>query len=390
MPSKDITHKQFAIVGGGIGGLTLAIALQRKGFDVTVYEQAPQIRPLGAGLGLAGNAVKALMEIGISDRVLRDSKIIKTAVLKDNFGKVLTKTNAEEISTKLGVVNSFTIHRADLHRILIENLQPETIQLNKTCIDFNQRENSVELKFTDGTTEAWDYVIAADGIHSAIRKKLLPHTTPRYAGYTCWRSVISEIPPGINMDELSETWGPGSRFGIVPLEKNRIYWFATVNATENNRRYRVAKQKDLLTIFDDYHPDVKNVLRATKDDQIIWSDIIDIKPIKQFAFGNIVLLGDAAHATTPNMGQGACMAIEDAATLANYVEAYDTPDEAFQRYEQKRIARTTKIVNDSWSFGKIAQWKNPLLVKIRNSAIRLTPHSVSEKQLRYLTDVSFK
>ena len=109
--------------------------------------------------------------------------------------------------------------------------------------------------------------------------------TPRYAGYTCWRSVISEIPPGISMDELSETWGPGSRFGIVPLQKNRIYWFATLNATVNNPQYRAAKQKDLLTIFDDYHQDVKKVLRATKDDHIIWSDIIDIKPIKQFAFG---------------------------------------------------------------------------------------------------------
>jgi 2-polyprenyl-6-methoxyphenol hydroxylase-like FAD-dependent oxidoreductase len=384
-----MSYKQFAIVGGGIGGLTLAIALQRKGFNVTVYDQAAEIKPLGAGLGLAGNAVKALIEIGISEQILRESKIIKTALLKDNFGNVLTQTNAEEISTKLGVINSFTIHRADLHRILIENLKPGTIQLNKACVDFKQHENFIELKFSDTTSETCENLIAADGIHSAIRKKLLPDSTPRYAGYTCWRSVITDVPSGINMDELSESWGPGSRFGIVPLEKKRVYWFATINAKENDAQYRAAKQSDLLHIFKDYHKNVIDILSATKDDQIIWNDIIDIKPIKQFAFGNIVLLGDAAHATTPNMGQGACMAIEDAATLANCIESYSTPKEAFQRYEQKRIRRTTKIVNDSWSFGKIAQWRNPLLVKIRNSAIRITPASISEKQLRYLMDVSF-
>ena len=176
-----MTEKKFAISGGGIGGLTLAIALQRKGFDVTVYEQSPSLKPLGAGLALAGNAVKALMEIGISDEVLRWGKIIKTAIIKDERGNILTQSDTEKINAKLGIINSFTIHRADLQQVLVDQLTPGTIQLNKSCVDFEQSQSEIQLKFSDQTSASCDYLIAADGIHSPIRKKLLPETTPRYA-----------------------------------------------------------------------------------------------------------------------------------------------------------------------------------------------------------------
>lgn len=384
-----MSQKRIAIAGGGIAGLTVAIALQRKGFDVTVYEQAPQIKPLGAGLALAANAVKALIEIGVGDDVLRAGKVIKAMYIKDEKGNVLTESDSERISAKLGVVNNFTIHRADLHQILINQLTAGTVVLNKSCIDFDQKSSGLSIKFSDGTSAFANYLIACDGIHSAIRKKLLPESLPRYAGYTCWRSVIDEIPASVNMNETSESWGPGSRFGIVPLLDNRIYWFATINAKANDPVMRRAKVPDLLNYFGNFHDPVTEILKKTKDDKLIWSDIIDIKPIKKFAFGNIVLIGDAAHATTPNMGQGACMAIEDAAVLANCLENYSSPEEAFVQFEKKRIPRTTKIVNASWNFGRIAQWENPVMMKIRNAAVRLTPPSLAEKQLKFLTDVSF-
>src|SRR5687767_9825704 len=131
-----MSDKQFAIAGGGIGGLTLAIALQRKGYNVIVYEQAPVLKPLGAGIVLAGNAMRALTDIGISDEVLRFSKVMRTATIKDHNGNTISRTDVEKVSTKLGVINSFTLHRADLHQVLAEQLSPGTIQLNKSCTDF--------------------------------------------------------------------------------------------------------------------------------------------------------------------------------------------------------------------------------------------------------------
>jgi 2-polyprenyl-6-methoxyphenol hydroxylase-like FAD-dependent oxidoreductase len=383
-----MTNKHFAIVGGGIGGLTLGIALQRKGFNVTIYESAPSVKPLGAGLTLAGNAVKALVQIGIAEPILKAGKIMEAMVIKDQKGNILTQTNAEHLSKKFGVINSFSIHRADLQNILINQLQPGTLQLGKHILDFNQTSSGVMLYLDDGSSISSDYLIACDGIHSPIRKKLLPQSRTRYSGYTAWRAVINEIPENVNLNETTETWGQGSRFGIVPLTDNRLYWFATVNAKQNDDTLRSFKIPDLLSYFGNYHAPVSDILKKTKNEQLIWGDIIDLKPIKKFAFGKVVLAGDAAHATTPNMGQGACMAIEDAAVLSNCIEEYTVVEEAFQKFEEKRISRTTKIVNNSWTIGKIAQLENGLLTGMRNTLIKLTPPEVSEKQVKFIMDVS--
>jgi len=382
--------KRFAIIGGGIGGLSLAIAMQRKGFQVTVFESAPSIAPLGAGLGLAANAVRAFIEIGISEDVLEAGSVLKKLSIKNQKGTVLATTDSQKISIKYNVVNNFTIHRADLHEVLLRHLNEGSLQLGRTCIDFAQDASGVKITFQDGSTAEADYVIACDGVHSIFRKKLLPESLPRYAGYTCWRAVIDDVPPSLDLNETSETWGAAGRFGIVPLTNNRLYWFACVNAGENDQQKSVYGVQDLLKHFAKFHSPIPEILRNTKDYQLIWNDIIDIKPLKRFSFRKILLIGDAAHATTPNMGQGACMAIEDAAILANMISDSQSVDETFLAFERKRIHRTTTIVNDSWQLGRIAQWENKLLITLRDTLLRLTPPSVAEKQIRFIQDVSFR
>jgi 2-polyprenyl-6-methoxyphenol hydroxylase-like FAD-dependent oxidoreductase len=261
--------------------------------------------------------------------------------------------------------------------------------LGKTCAGFEQQSSDVTVIFKDGTKAQADYLVGCDGIHSAIRKMLLPESHPRYAGYTCWRGVIDDIPENVNMGETSESWGPGSRFGIAPLSNNRIYWFACLNARQNDPFMKSLTLPSLLIHFNSYHFPVREILQKTRTEELIWADIIDLKPIKNFAFGRVVLMGDAAHATTPNMGQGACLAIEDAATLANALEQCADGEEAFIHFERKRIARTTKIVNNSRTLGQVAQWENPLLTGLRNTMLKLTPARVTEKQVKFLTDVSF-
>ncbi|HZB13111.1 MAG TPA: FAD-dependent monooxygenase [Chryseolinea sp.] len=382
--------KRFAIIGGGIGGLSLAIAMQRKGFHVTVYENTPVIKPLGAGLGLAANAVRAFTEIGISEDVLEAGSVLKKVSIKNQQGKVLAQTDSQKISRKYNVVNNFTIHRADLHDVLLRHLSEGSLQLGRGCIDFVQDKSSVKLTFQDGSISEADYVIACDGVHSLFRKKLLPKSKPRYAGYTCWRAVIDNVPAAVDLNETSETWGAGSRFGIAPLNNNRLYWFACVNAPENDQKKRSYGIKELSKHFGEFHSPIPEILEHTNDQQLIWNDIIDIKPLKRFAFERILLMGDAAHATTPNMGQGACMAIEDAAILANTISDSQSVEQAFADFERKRIHRTTTIVNESWQLGRVAQWENRLLISLRNTLLQLTPSSVAEKQIRFIQNVSFR
>ncbi len=382
--------KRFVIAGGGISGLTLAIALQRKGLQVTVYEQAFPVRPLGAALVLAGNAMKAFSEIGIDAGVEKAGRVLQKLTIKDQSGNILSETDSVEVSRKFGVINNFAIHRADLHNTLLSYLPPEVVQLGKTCVDFEQSAQGVTILFQDGSSTEADYVIACDGIHSIFRKKLVPASEPRYAGYTCWRAVIDNIPAGVSSTETSESWGPGKRFGIVPLANNRLYWFACLNARRNDPAMRAYKIPDLLSSFQNFHAPVAEILQRTTNDRLIWGDIIDLKPLDRFAFNNIVLMGDAAHATTPNMGQGACMAIEDAAVLANCLSSNTEPATAFRNFESLRLARTRKIVAGSWRLGRIAQVDDPLLMWLRNAVVRVTPAAVMEKQMKFLYDVSFQ
>ena len=380
--------RKIAIAGGGIGGLTLAITLQQRGYTVTVYENAEQFRPMGAGLGLAANAIKAFTEIGIGSDVLTAGRVIKRFLIKDQGGRIISETDSQQVSSRYGLVDNFTIHRADLHQVLLRHLPPGTVQYGKKCIDFAQDDEGVSISFEDGSSVQADYLIACDGIHSMIRKKLVPESTIRYAGYTCWRAVIHDLPEHF-VEETSETWGKGKRFGIVPLSENRLYWFACLNANANDPVIRSFNVKDLLREFGEFHSPVPEILKQTKDEQLIWNNILDIKPLKQFAFGRVALMGDAAHATTPNLGQGACMAIEDALVLANCLDSSPDVQRAFKMYEAKRLKRTKQIINDSRRLGRVAQLKNPMLTKLRDAAFRRIPASVVEKQMEFLYNVSF-
>ena len=379
--------KNILIIGGGIGGLCTAISLKRKGFNPTVYERVPELKGLGAGLVLAANAIKALQNIGIDQEILTKGNPFQTGGVYDQTGKVISSNITPEIIEKYGLT-SYSIHRADLHETLIQLLGEEHIQTGKICTEVQQNGEEVTAFFEDGTSAKGDALIAADGIHSGVRRFILPEITHRYSGYTCWRGVIEVDPSQYDLTRFSETWGGNGRFGIVPLAGNRIYWFATKNAPENDSQMANWKVKELLTNFGTYHDPIPQILAATKDEDIIWNDIIDIKPLDHFAFGRILLMGDAAHATTPNMGQGACMAIEDAATVANCLEKHENPTEAFLTFENIRIKRTTLIVNRSWSFGRLGQIESPFWGGLRNAMLRMVPASMAEKQVGKMYEVN--
>lgn len=382
-----IITPKFTIIGGGIAGLTAAIALQKKGYDVTIFEAAPTIRAVGAGLVLAANAMKSLQKLGIADAIIPAGRVLPSFKILDSKGKIINQTNTKNLSKQYGISN-FTIHRADLHRILLSKISPHCLQTNKKAVDVSQNQQRVYVHFSDGSTHETQYLLVADGVHSPLRQKLVPNSAPRYAGYTCWRGIVDNT--ALQLEETSETWGAKGRFGIVPLANNKIYWFACVNAPQNSETFKQYKSKQLQIQYKDFHEPIPMLLRHTKDEEILWNDIIDLKPIAQYAFGNILLIGDAAHATTPNMGQGACQAIEDVAVLTHLLtqnENNDNISNIFKQFEKQRLKRTHHIINASWRIGQVAQWENPILIGLRNMAFRLTPKSVSEKQLKIVYEV---
>lgn len=376
----------FTILGGGICGLTTAIALNRIGIQADVYEAMLQFHPLGAGLLLAANAMRGYQQLGMAEHLLARGRRLPVFAILDDRGRTIISADATSIGRKYGLHN-VAIHRADLHEALAAELDPGQIHMGKRAAGFSHIGNAVRVQFDDGFTCDTDYLLVADGIHSAIRQQLLPGSKPRDAGYTCWRGVVEAR--SLPRDLASETWGAAGRFGIVPLSGNRIYWFAVVNAPPNDPAMRTVRVADLQRIFGRYHQPVPHVLAQTRDEDVIWNDIIDLEPIAQFAFNNIVLLGDAAHAITPNMGQGACQAIEDAVVLAEQLTSGQEPADAFLAFEKRRLKRTRFIVERSWRLGKMAQWEAPMLIFLRNILLRLVPARLNERQMRSVLTTDF-
>ena len=377
----------ITILGGGIAGLSTALALSKIGIVAHLFESASEVKPVGAGLALAANAMMGFKKIGIAEEVASLGRFLEAFSIYDQQGKLISQTITAELSQSFGQDN-FTIHRAQLHALLLSKLSHLPIQTNKRATHFEQILGKIRVFFQDGSHHDTDYLIAADGIHSAIRQQLLPKAYPRYAGYTCWRAVIDNNKLGLR--EASETWGKNGRFGIVPLANEQVYWFACINAPQNSPKMKNFKVADLCAQFAHYHATIPEILGATSDEQLIWNDIIDLEPIRQYAHGQILLIGDAAHATTPNMGQGACQAIEDAAMLLEILEKESDFAKAFKLFEQKRLARTHFIVNTSWKIGKVAQVESPFLIWLRNSFFRMIPKSINQKQLRKIYEVDFK
>lgn len=373
---------KVAIIGGGIGGLAAAIGLHKIGLKAHVYEQARSLKPLGAGIGIGSNVMLALKKLGVSDDILKAGMTLKEQrFLNGNF-KVMNTIDFSLLKKRFGEEN-ITIQRADLHHALFAAIDPSYVYFGKKVDHFIQTDQKVTISFTDGTKENFDYVIAADGIHSIFRQTLLPSSTPRYAGYTCWRGISknkNDVFPHIS----SEAWSRRGRFGWAPLHNGDVYWFACVNTKEGNPFYKKLNKSGVAEQFAYFSPIVKRLINETYDDYFLHHDIYDIKPLKTYIYDRICLLGDAAHATTPNMGQGAGQSIEDAYELMQALTNTPTVEAAFRQYDQRRLKKTRKVIKLSRQIGWAAQWDHPILVGFRNTVFPLIPKSLLFYRLTFL------
>jgi 2-polyprenyl-6-methoxyphenol hydroxylase-like FAD-dependent oxidoreductase len=252
--------------------------------------------------------------------------------------------------------------------------------LGHACLGFAQGARGVQARFADGELDC-DVLIGADGLHSAVRATLFGASEPRYAGYTSFRGVTYDRC-GLPENFGGELWGRGRRFGGCAIDGGRFYWFATLNAPADARHESAAAQKqDLLAQFAPFAAFVPALIASTPKQAILRTDIRDRPPLSRWVQGRVALLGDAAHAMTPNLGQGACQAIEDALLLARELARHEGIEQGLSAYEQARVARANAVVVAARRLGAIGQWQNPLACALRDGLFSLMPVSATKRQL---------
>jgi 2-polyprenyl-6-methoxyphenol hydroxylase-like FAD-dependent oxidoreductase len=364
----DIMSNKVLIVGAGISGLACALMLEKIGYQPVIFEKSDSLRNEGGGLTLWSNATDALDCMGLLDEVYQHSKILTESALLTSTGKTLSMIPLKNLATIYGT-HTVAILRATLHHLLVSQLQHTQIKLGYKLIGVKETNEEVIASFENGHEETGVLLIGADGIHSKVRNLLFPHVELRFSGYEAWRGIASIEHPFSNNGYSFEAWGNGLRFGFVPVSNSTVYWFATRNISKNLMREEITKA-ELAHVFSEFVEPISSVIQATNEKDISRKVIYDFKPLQKWSKGRVLLIGDAAHATTPNLGQGACMALEDAVVLASTFKSGNTISNAVKTFEEKRIGRAKFIVHSSWMMGKIAQMENKLLCNLRNRLVR--------------------
>ncbi|MET8001860.1 FAD-dependent monooxygenase [Nonomuraea glycinis] len=362
------------VIGGGIGGLTAGIALHREGWEVSVLERAPKLEPVGSGLAIAVNGLRALDTLGLGDAVRRLSRVQGQAGIRAAGGRWLTHTTEDTARRRYGD-SVVVLLRATLVDLLVDALGPQRLRLNTTVTAVDATTGDVR---TDGGELRADLVVAADGVNSAVRAALFPgHPAPVHAGVTAWRGLVPR--PDVPV-RSAESWGRGTVFGAHPISDDLVYFYATdlspAGAAHGDER------AELLRRFGGWHQPIPAVLRAADPARIIRNDLFYLRePLPAMHAGRVALVGDAAHPMTPNLGQGACQAIEDAVVLARLA------DGDLAAYTEARLRRTAEVVRRSMSICALTKLRNPVAVALRDSGMSLATRLMPDLMLRSMDGI---
>lgn len=353
---------ETAIIGAGIGGLVAAAALARAGRAVTVYEQAPRLGELGAGITLSPNAVRVIDWLGLGEQ-LRALSFMPDRQWTQHWqtGEVLRESfRGADFAARHGGAGYYHIHRADLHAMLVGALPPGVLHLNKGLVDVTP---GGAMHFADGSSATADVVVGADGLKSAVRAALFGADRPLFTGQVAWRGIVplealpadvQALPPGIHV-------GPKRLFMRYPVRGGALINYAAfveLNDWQDEGWTIPSTIAELLGHFEGWDVAVRAIIEATPEGSLFKWALHAREPLDGWIKGRVTLLGDAAHAMLPFMGQGAGTAIEDAAVLARCLVAFPA-DEALARYETVRRERTTMVQTQSRLLGLQLQGKDP-------------------------------
>lgn len=378
----------MVVVGAGIGGLTAAVALHRRGWRVTVCERAPEPPTTGAGIGLAPNALRALDAIGVDAAYAVGKAVPALMGLRRSEGSWLVRETTAEMTARYGVP-PIAIARPAFTAALADILPPTAVRYGTAVTGVDDAGGRPVVRTAAGPDLPADLVVAADGIHSPLRRAFFPgHPGLRYLGETAWRCLVDA--PELRVTAMSETWGRGERFGITPLSDGRLYLYAT--AVVPAGIHGADARAELRRRFGSWHDPIPALLeRVGRLDaaDVLHNDLFDLAaPLPALHHGRIAWLGDAAHAMAPNLGQGGCQAIEDAVVLADLLPAANTADadpdripSALAAYTAARRARTDAVRVRARRVGRLGAVRNPLAAAARDLAVRATPNRLARRGL---------
>ena len=376
---------RIAVVGGGIGGLSAALALGREGLGASVFEQAPALLEVGAAIAVWPNAFRVLERLGLGGEVLARAGRIGRALWLGRDGTPYKQFSFPETGSP-----AVALHRADLQSALRRALPEGSLHLGKTFEGYDVEGDGLRLRFADGTEVRCDVVVGADGLHSRVRAQLLGGDAdggePVYRGYSVWRGVTrlehAALPPGTAL----EVYGEGRRFGVGPVGLGRTGWWATANEPEGTPEPPSEHGPKLSRLFEGWCAPVGELIEATPSESIIRSAAYDRPASPAWGRGRVTLLGDAVHPMTPNLGQGGCMAVEDAAVLARCLAGYREAEDALRAYESRRRARADAVARYSRFYGAVGQWESRAATRLRARLLSSVPESAGRRLLSLVFD----
>lgn len=367
----------IAIVGAGIGGLTAAVALRQRGLAPTVYEAAPELRPVGAGILMPPNAMAVFRRLGLAEQVAARGHVLEAMEVHSLSSGRLQRGSMAGTGSSEGL-HAVAIHRAELHAVLHGALGDGAVVLDARLEDLEVPPNAVSMRFRDGCRSA-AVVIGADGVGSVVRGRIFPEVAPRTAGQIAWRGVVGGMGGYGGTRTGYEIWGPEGRFGWAPVGAGQIYWFAVMDAA------RAAQQPDrgelLRRLAAPFPAPIPALIERTPPEVVIETELRDLPPMPRWHRDRVVLLGDAAHATTPNLGQGGAQAVEDGYALAGALATWPRPEAAFAAYQAARKPMADLVTRRSRAFGRVAHLGHPLAIAARDRLLRLIPEAAARSQV---------
>lgn len=369
----------------------MAIALQQKDFKVHVYESAPEIKPVGAGIFIASNGMQVFKKLGIQSKVEEAGNRVSVLKITDERLHPFSINNLSLFEREFKASN-VALHRAALQEVLMDEFPSQNLSLNMHLQKIEQG-RTCKLFFANGKVVDCGLVIGADGVHSTVRRQLFGPIRLRSAHQVCWRGIVEASYPW-DPKEALEVWGRGSRFGCAKIDEKSIYWYALLNKREYEGKKKQLEDGSitLAQMFEGYDQGVMNLLKKTKKEDVIFDEIYDLKPLKSWYVNRACLLGDAAHATTPNLGQGACQAVEDAYVLSNLLSrkrggaAFD--DSVFDEFEKIRKPKALDVVKKSRFVGWLSQWENRILIHGRNFVLKYLPAFINKREMKKLFTIN--
>jgi 2-polyprenyl-6-methoxyphenol hydroxylase-like FAD-dependent oxidoreductase len=363
------------IAGAGIAGLTSAIAMRERGIDVTLLERAGAAQEIQVGgcIHMWHNGMRGLRQIGVGDRLLElagEAAVVDRAEFRTSGGRLMYGWSVREIESRVGSP-TFGVRRPELHRVLLDAVDGGVVRFGETCVGFAQDGEGVKVRLAGGGEERGDVLIGADGLRSALRAELPGATEPRYAGYVSWQAIARVDTDTVPVGLFRVMWGRGARFLFYRIGPEEVYWEGTFAAPAGGGEPVEQRREAVLQRFEGWAAPVETIVASTETAAIGRADMYDRPVSKQWGVERATLIGDAAHAMTNALGQGANQAIEDAVVLARCLAEAANPVTGLRDYEAERIPRTSKFASMSWSLARASRLRNPLACAARNGGLRM-------------------